>query len=80
MLVAFQMAGIPTGSFLAALGTAGLAIGLALKDSLSQLAAGVGRMVLRPFRAGEHVAAAGQERTIESVHLFQTILRRPTTA
>lgn len=75
VLAAFQMAGIPTSSFLAALGTAGLAIGLALKDSLSQLAAGVVLMVLRPFRAGEYVAAAGQEGTVESVHLFQTVLR-----
>lgn len=74
VLAAFQLAGIPTSSFLAALGTAGLAIGLALKDSLWQLAAGVVLMVLRPFRAGEYVAAAGQG-TVESVHLFQTVLR-----
>lgn len=74
-VAALQMVGIPTSSFLAALGAAGLAIGLALKDSLAQLAAGVVLMVLRPFRAGEYVVAAGQEGTIESVHLFQTVLR-----
>ncbi|MBO9662876.1 mechanosensitive ion channel domain-containing protein [Dokdonella sp.] len=74
-IAALQLAGIPTSSFLAALGAAGLAIGLALKDSLAQLAAGVMLMVLRPFRAGEYVVAAGQEGTIESVHLFQTVLR-----
>lgn len=75
VVAALQMVGIPTSSFLAALGAAGLAIGLALKDSLAQLAAGVVLMVLRPFRAGEYVVAAGQEGTIESVHLFQTVLR-----
>lgn len=74
-IAALQLAGIPTSSFLAALGAAGLAVGLALKDSLAQLAAGVMLMVLRPFRAGEYVVAAGQEGAIESVHLFQTVLR-----
>jgi small-conductance mechanosensitive channel len=75
VLAAFQMTGIPTGSFLAVLGTAGLAVGLALKDSLAQLASGVMLIVLRPFHAGEAVTAAGQEGTVESVHLFQTVLR-----
>jgi len=75
VVAAFQLAGVPTSSFLAVLGTAGLAVGLALKDSLAQLAAGVMLMVLRPFRAGEYVLAGGQEGTVESVRLFQTVLR-----
>jgi len=77
VLAALQLTGIPTASFLAVLGTAGLAIGLALKDSLSQLAAGVQLMVLRPFRAGDQVTVAGQEGRVQSVRLFQTILLSP---
>jgi small conductance mechanosensitive channel len=51
--------GIPTTSFLAALGAAGLAIGLALQGSLSNLAAGVMLLILRPFKVGDYVEAAG---------------------
>ena len=74
-LAALQAVGIPTGSFLAVLGTAGLAVGLALKDSLSHLAAGVMLILLRPFRAGDVVRAAGQEGSVQHVGLFQTVLR-----
>lgn len=77
ILASLQLTGIPTASFLAVMGTAGLAIGLALKDSLSHLAAGVLLMVLRPFRAGDHVTAANQEGVVESVRLFQTTIRSP---
>ena len=77
VLASLQLAGIPTASFLAVLGTAGLAIGLALKDSLAQLASGVQLMVLRPFRAGDQVTVAGQEGHVQSVRLFQTVLLSP---
>jgi small-conductance mechanosensitive channel len=77
VLASLQLAGIPTASFLAVLGTAGLAIGLALKDSLAQLASGVQLMVLRPFRAGDQVTVAGQEGRVQAVRLFQTVLLSP---
>jgi len=67
--------GVPTTSLLAVLGAAGLAIGLALKDSLSNIAAGVMLIVLRPFRAGDAVQAAGEEGVVERVGIFQTVLR-----
>jgi len=57
------------------LGAAGLAVGLALKDSLSNIASGVMLIVLRPFRAGDHVVAAGQEGTVLEIRVFQTRLR-----
>lgn len=67
--------GVNPTSMLAVLGAAGLAIGLALKDSLSNIASGVMLVVLRPFRVGDHVIAAGQEGVVLEVRIFQTRLR-----
>lgn len=67
--------GVPTTSLLAVLGAAGLAVGLALKDSLSNIASGVMLIVLRPFRAGDAVNIAGQDGIVERVRIFQTVLR-----
>jgi len=74
---AFQSVGVPTASLLAALGAAGLAIGLALQGSLSNLAAGVLLMVFRPFRVGQFVEVAGVGGTVQSVSLMHTILLTP---
>ena len=74
-LVALEQLGINTTSFLALLGAAGLAIGLALKDSLSNFAAGVLLMVQGPFKASDYIQAAGIEGTVESVSIFSTLLR-----
>lgn len=75
VVAALQALGVPTTSVLAVLGAAGLAIGLALKDSLSNIASGVMLIVLRPFRSGDHVQAAGVEGTVEQIRVFQTRLR-----
>ncbi|PJK10539.1 mechanosensitive ion channel protein MscS [Lysobacteraceae bacterium NML95-0200] len=75
VIAALQKLGIPTTSLLAALGAAGLAIGLALKDSLSNIASGVMLIMLRPFKAGDSVRVAGQEGVIEQVRIFTTTLR-----
>ena len=75
LVAALDSVGVPTTSLLAVLGAAGLAIGLALKDSLSNIASGVMLIVLRPFRAGDAVQVAGQEGVVESVRIFQTVLR-----
>lgn len=69
--------GVPTTSMFAVLGAAGLAVGLALKDSLSNIASGVMLIVLRPFRTGDHVVIAGQEGTVLEIRVFQTRLRAP---
>jgi len=74
-VAALQQLGVPMTSVLAVLGAAGLAIGLALKDSLSNIASGVMLIVLRPFRAGDYVQAAGIEGTVEQIRVFQTRLR-----
>ena len=74
-VAALDALGVPTTSLLAVLGAAGLAIGLALKDSLSNIASGVMLIVLRPFRAGDAVRVAGVDGVVEQVRIFQTVLR-----
>lgn len=75
LLASLQIVGFPTTSLFAVLGAAGLGIGLALKDSLSNLVAGFQLIVQRPFRAGDYVNTAGLEGTVEQVRIFQTRLR-----
>ncbi|WP_334179911.1 mechanosensitive ion channel domain-containing protein [Pseudoxanthomonas sp.] len=75
IITALTSMGVNPTSMLAVLGAAGLAVGLALKDSLSNIASGVMLIVLRPFRDGDVVLAAGLEGTIEEVRIFQTRMR-----
>lgn len=77
LVMALGTLGVQTASLLAVLGAAGLAVGLALQGSLSNIAAGIMLITLRPFRAGDYVAIAGQEGTVEQVKIFQTVLRSP---
>jgi small conductance mechanosensitive channel len=74
-VAALQSLGVPTTSVMAVLGAAGLAIGLALKDSLSNIASGVMLIVQRPFHVGDVVQAAGLEGTVDQIRVFQTRLR-----
>ncbi|UCF68963.1 MAG: mechanosensitive ion channel [Acidobacteriota bacterium] len=66
--------GIPTTSFIAVLGAAGLAVGLALQGTLSYLAADVMLLVFRPFRVGDYVEIAGAEGSVDEVGVFTTSL------
>lgn len=66
--------GVQTTSLIAVLGAAGLAIGLAIQGTLSNVAAGVMLLVLRPFRVGHYVSAGGQEGTVREIGLFTTLL------
>lgn len=75
VLAALQVVGVPMTSMIAVLGAAGLAIGLALKDSLSNIASGVMLVTLKPFRVGDQVTIAGQSGKVEAVSIFQTRLR-----
>ncbi len=75
VIAALQQLGIPTTSLLAMIGAAGLAIGLALKDSLSNIASGVMLIMLRPFKAGDSVKVAGVEGVVEQVRIFTTFMR-----
>jgi small-conductance mechanosensitive channel len=74
LVIALDYAGVPTTSLLAVIGAAGLGIGLALKDSLSNIASGVMLIVLRPFHAGDSVRVCDLEGVVESVRIFQTRL------
>lgn len=73
-VLAIAMLGVPISPLLAVLGTAGLAVGLALKDSLSNIASGVMLVTLRPFRVGDVVTIAGQTGVVREVRIFQTVL------
>lgn len=69
--------GVDTASFIAVLGSAGLAIGLAIQGSLSNLAGGVLILFLKPFKAGDFIEAVGHAGIVEEIQLFYTILNTP---
>ncbi|WP_416796044.1 mechanosensitive ion channel family protein [Ciceribacter azotifigens] len=69
--------GVQTASIIAALGAAGLAIGLALQGTLQNIAAGIMLLVLRPFRVGEYIDTGTISGTIVEIGLFATELRTP---
>ncbi|MBU1196352.1 MAG: mechanosensitive ion channel [Proteobacteria bacterium] len=77
IIAAAGQLGINTTSFLTVVGAAGLAIGLALKDSLSNFASGVMLIMFRPFRVGDFVSAGGATGKVVSISLFNTILNTP---
>jgi small conductance mechanosensitive channel len=66
--------GVQTASLVALIGAAGLAIGLALQGALSDVAAGVVLLIVRPFRVGHFVQAANLEGSVQAVTLFTTEL------
>lgn len=74
VVAALGRLGIETSSIIAVIGAAGLAVGLALQSSLSNFAAGVMLVSLRPFRAGEVVQIGTMTGTVEKVHIFSTTL------
>ena len=75
VIAALDQLGVQTTSLLAVFGAAGLAIGLALKDSLANFSSGVMLILFRPFKVGDFVEAAGQAGVIEEVRIFSTIMR-----
>lgn len=74
VITCLNLFGIEQTSFAAVLGAAGLAIGLALQGSLSNLAAGVMLLIFRPFKVGDSVVVAGQSGKVNEIDLFQTTL------
>lgn len=69
--------GVQTASLIAVLGAAGLAIGLAMQGTLSNIAAGVMLLIFRPFKIGDYVEVSGQSGTVTSINLFVTELATP---
>ncbi|HUN22871.1 MAG TPA: mechanosensitive ion channel [Anaerolineales bacterium] len=76
-IAALSNLGIPMTSFLAVLGAAGLAVGLALQGSLSNFAAGVLLVFFRPYKVGDLVTVAGSTGTVEEIQIFNSVLATP---
>ena len=77
VLAALSQLGIQTTSFIAILGAAGLAIGLALQGSLSNFAAGFLMIIFRPFCVGDYIEGGGAAGTVEEIQIFTTTLVTP---
>jgi small conductance mechanosensitive channel len=77
VLAALGQLGIQTTSFIAVIGAAGLAIGLALQGSLANFAAGFLMIIFRPFKVGDYIEGAGTAGTVEAIQIFTTQLRTP---
>jgi len=74
LIAVLDVLGLPIASLFAVLGAAGLAIGLALKDSLSNFAAGIMLVIFRPFTIGDFVEAGGVSGKVEEIRIFKTVL------
>ncbi|MGD1880592.1 MAG: mechanosensitive ion channel family protein [Kiloniellaceae bacterium] len=77
LIAVLSQFGVETTSFIAVLGAAGLAIGLALQGTLSNVAAGVMLLLFRPFKVGDYIEAGGLAGTVKSITLFITELATP---
>lgn len=75
LVIILDIFGFNTTSFIALLGAAGIAIGLALKDTLSNIAAGTMLLILRPFRKGHYIECGSLTGTVQEISLFTTILK-----
>jgi len=77
VLAVLDRFGVETTSFVAILGATGIAIGLALQGTLSNVAAGVMILLLRPFKVGDFIEGAGHSGTVKEVSLFVTHIATP---
>jgi len=77
VIAVLELFGIETTSLIAVLGAAGLAVGLAMQGTLSNIAAGVMLLIFRPFRPGDFVEVAGVAGGIAEIGLFSTTLNTP---
>lgn len=77
VLAALAKFGIQTASFVAIIGAASFAVGFAVQGSLSNFAAGVLVLVLRPYRVGDYIEGAGVSGTVKGIQLFTTVLATP---
>lgn len=77
VLAALDRLGVETASFIALVGAAGFAIGLAFQGALSNFAAGVLVLVFRPYKIGDYIQAAGESGSVKSIQIFTTTLMSP---
>ena len=74
VIMALSQLGVETTSFVAIIGAAGLAVGFALKDSLSNFSAGIMLLIFRHFKVGDYIEAGGVAGSVEEIHIFTTKL------
>lgn len=77
IIAALAQVGVQTASFIAVIGAAGLAVGLALQGSLSNFAAGVLMIIFKPFKTGDFVEVAGKAGSVEVIRIFNIQLKTP---
>ena len=77
VLAALSQVGVQTTSFVAIIGAAGLAIGLALQGSLANFAAGFLMILFKPFKVGDYIEGAGTGGTVEKIQIFTTQMKTP---
>ena len=77
VIAALGQLGLQTASFVAVLGAAGLAVGLALQGSLANFAAGVLLIIFKPFKVGDYIEAGGTSGVVEEIGIFTTELNTP---
>ncbi len=77
IIAALNRMGVETTSFVAVIGAAGLAVGLALQGALANFAAGVILIIFKPFKVGDFIEAAGKLGSVEEIQIFNTILNAP---
>lgn len=77
VITVLSMLGVQMTSFIAILGAAGLAVGMALSGTLQNFAGGVVILLFKPFRVGDLVEAEGYTGFVHEIHIFNTILKTP---
>jgi len=77
IIAALGQLGVQTASFVAVVGAAGLAIGLALQGSLANFAAGVLMIIFKPFKVGDFIEAGGTSGVVEEIGIFTTEIKSP---
>ncbi|MDJ0662146.1 MAG: mechanosensitive ion channel [Crocosphaera sp.] len=76
-VVVLGQVGVKTASLIAILGSAGIAVGLALQGSLSNIASGIMLVIFRPFRVGDYIEGGGTAGIVKEIQIFNTILTSP---
>ena len=76
VIIAISILGVEMSSIVALIASAGVAIGLALQGSLSNIAGGILLIVFKPFKVGDYILVGGEEGTVHDINLFYTILKK----
>lgn len=77
VIIAISILGVEMSSIVALIASAGVAVGLALQGSLSNIAGGILLIIFKPFKVGDYIKVGGEEGTVRDMNLFYTILKKP---